>query len=94
MPESIGSAKMSSVDSVLNERILNEKRLFAREVQSEAWAEGISEGIEPEILATAGMETILSLLMQECGPQAVHHLVQSITQRLENGAFHTHEFMN
>jgi hypothetical protein len=85
---------MSLTDAELNEKILDEKRLFAREVQNEAWADGISEGIEPEILAAAGMETIVALLMQECGPQAVHNLMQSIFQRLESGAFHTHEFMN
>lgn len=85
---------MSNTDAELNERILDEKRLFAREVQNEAWADGISEGIEPEILATAGMETIISLLMQECGPQAVYHLMQSVSHRLESGAFHRHEFLN
>ena len=85
---------MSNSDAELNERVLDEMRLFAREVQNEAWADGISEGIEPEILAAAGMETIVSLLMQECGPQAVHYLVQSISLRLESGAFHTQEFMN
>ncbi len=85
---------MSITDAELNERILDEKRLFAREVQNEAWADGISEDIEPEILATAGMETIVSLLMRECGPQSVHNLMQSITHRLESGVFHTHEFLN
>ncbi|MGL4488671.1 MAG: hypothetical protein ACRCU5_04415 [Rhizobiaceae bacterium] len=85
---------MSNADADFNQRILDEKRLFAQEVQNEAWADGISEGIEPEILASAGMETILSQLMRECGPQAVHLLIQSMTQRLESGAFHTHEFMN
>jgi hypothetical protein len=85
---------MSGSDAKLDERILSEKRLFAQEMQNEAWADGISEGIEPEILAHAGMEMIVSQLMRASGPQAVQQLVRSISERLESGAFHTHEFMN
>lgn len=85
---------MGISDAELNERILNEQRLFAQEVQSEAWADGLSEGIEPEILASAGMEMIVSLLMQECGPQAVHQILNSVTSRVNSGAFHSLEYMN
>jgi hypothetical protein len=85
---------MTISDSELSERILHEKRLFAQEVQSEAWADGISEGIEPEILASAGMETIVSLLMRECGPQAVYELLACISNRVENGEFRSHEYIN
>ena len=48
---------MTSTEAELNERIHAEKRLAALEYQSEAWADGIAEGIDPEILAAAALET-------------------------------------
>jgi hypothetical protein len=94
MPGRIEGDKMSVSEAELNARILQEKRLVALEVQTEAWADGISEGIEPEIMASAGMETILSNLMQECGPESVLNLIASMKTRFDSGAFHTHAFMN
>ena len=85
---------MSVTEAELNERILQEKRLVALEVQTEAWADGISEGIEPEIMAAAGMETILSKLVTECGPEAAANLLNSMQGKFESGAFHVLKYRN
>ena len=85
---------MSVSETDLNERILQEKRLVALEVQTEAWADGISEGIEPEIMAAAGMETILSKLLVESGPDAACTLLDQMRLKFESGAFHTVKFRN
>ena len=85
---------MSVTEAELNDRIRHEKRLVALEVQTEAWADGISEGIEPEIMAAAGMETILSKLLGECGPEAVFSLLESMRDKLDSGAFHSIKYRN
>ena len=85
---------MGVTEAELNERILREKHLVAMEVQTEAWADGVSEGIEPEILATAGMETILSKLVSECGPEAASALLESMCVKFEAGVFHLVKYRN
>lgn len=89
-----GDMKMNATEAELNERILNEKRLAALEVQTEAWADGISEGIDPEIMAAAGMETILIHLVRDCGAEAANGLLAMMKSRFESGAFHSHEYLN
>jgi len=44
--------------------VREEKRLSAVETQSEAWAEGLSAGIEPEIIAEAALATAFAELVQ------------------------------
>ena len=44
---------VSDIDALVRE----EKRLTAVESHNEAWAEGLSAGIEPEIIAEAALET-------------------------------------
>lgn len=85
---------MSMAAAELDERILQEKRLVALEVQTEAWADGVSEGIEAEIMASAGMETILSNLVAECGPEAAANLLDQMRTRFESGAFHLSKYRN
>lgn len=94
MPGGIEGEKMSVTIAELDERILREKRLAALEMQTETWADGISEGIEPEILAMAGMETILSRLIADCGPEAAGELLETVRRNFENGHFHAIRFRN
>lgn len=85
---------MTLSEAELHERILQEKRLVALEVQTEAWADGISEGVEPEIMAMAGMETILAHLVRECGADSARALLSSMQQQLEAGMFRGQEWLN
>ena len=85
---------MSISKTDLNERIRHEKRLAALEVQTEAWTDGISEGIDAEIMALAGMETILTNLMAECGPEAANALLDSVRAKFDLGVFHSIKFRN
>lgn len=85
---------MTLSEAELHERILQEKRLVALEVQTEAWADGISEGVEPEIMAMAGMETILAHLVRDCGTETARSLLAAMQQQLESGMFRSQEWLN
>jgi hypothetical protein len=85
---------MTSNEAELHERILHEKRLAALEVQTEAWADGISEGIDPEIMAMAGMETILANLVRDCGAESARALLATAQQQLEAGMFRSQDWLN
>lgn len=85
---------MTASEAELQERILQEKRLVALEVQTEAWADGISEGVDPEIMAMAGMETILGHLVRECGPETARSLLAAMKEQLETGLFQSHGMLN
>ncbi|KAG1648813.1 hypothetical protein GQR58_029548 [Nymphon striatum] len=54
----------------LDEVIAQEKRVAAREMQSEAWADGIMEGIDCEILAEAAIATALEEVVRSDGEEA------------------------
>ena len=49
----------------LDALVREEKRLTAVENHSEAWAEGLSAGIEPEIIAEAALTTALAELLRD-----------------------------
>ena len=51
---------VSDIDALVRE----EKRLTAVESHSEAWAEGLSAGIEPEIIAEAALETAFGEMLR------------------------------
>ena len=45
---------MTVTEAELHERILRKSIWLRLEVQTEAWADGISEGVDPEIMADGG----------------------------------------
>ena len=49
--------------SEIEQLVREEKRLTAVESHNEAWAEGLSAGIEPEIIAEAALATAAPLLV-------------------------------
>ncbi|MGN6464603.1 MAG: hypothetical protein ACTHLP_03860 [Rhizobiaceae bacterium] len=74
---------VSDIDALIRE----EKRLTALESQSEAWAEGVSAGIEPEILAEAALSTAFAELLRSGGEQAALSLLDRMRERVIAGEF-------
>jgi hypothetical protein len=74
---------VSDIDALIRE----EKRLTALESQNEAWAEGISAGIEPEILAEAALATAFAELLRSGGEQAALALLDRMRERVIAGEF-------
>ncbi|MGN6766515.1 MAG: hypothetical protein ACTHJQ_04790 [Rhizobiaceae bacterium] len=74
---------VSDIDALIRE----EKRLTALESQSEAWADGISAGIEPEILAEAALATAFGELLRSGGEQAALALLDRMRDRVIAGEF-------
>ena len=60
----------------LDALVREEKRLTAAENHSEAWAEGLSAGIEPEIIAEAALTTALAELLRSSGEPAALALIE------------------
>jgi hypothetical protein len=71
----------------LDALVREEKRLTAVENHSEAWAEGLSAGIEPEIIAEAAMTTALAELLRASGEPAVLALIERMRDRVIAGEF-------
>lgn len=64
-----------------------EKRLTALESQTEAWAEGLSAGIEPELIAEVALATAFTELLRSCGEEAAVALVDRMRERIISGEF-------
>ena len=75
----------SSVD--LDELVREEKRLTAVENHNEAWAEGLSAGIEPEIIAEAALTTALQEFLRTSGEPAALALLERARDRVVAGEF-------
>ena len=71
----------------LDEAIAQEKRIVAREVHSEAWADGMIEGIDADILADAAVATALEEFIRTDGEEAALALVDSLRDRIIAGEF-------
>jgi hypothetical protein len=71
----------------LDALVREEKRLTAAENHSEAWAEGLSAGIEPEIIAEAALTTALGELLRSTGEATALALVERMRERVIAGDF-------
>lgn len=67
--------------------IREEKRLTAAESQHEAWAEGLSAGIEPEIIAEAALATALEELLRSASESVALALLEKMRDRVTAGEF-------
>lgn len=67
--------------------IREEKRLTAVESHNEAWAEGISAGIEPEIMAETALATALGELLRTAGETSALALLERMRERVQAGDF-------
>lgn len=74
---------LSDLDALVRE----EKRLTAEENHSEAWAEGLSAGIEPEIIAEAALAMALGELLRSSGEPAALALMERMRDRVIAGEF-------
>ena len=75
--------ELADIDAMIRE----EKRLTAVESQSETWADGLSAGIEPEILAEAALSTAFSELLRRSNEEAAIALLDRMRERIVAGDF-------
>lgn len=71
------------IDALVRE----EKRLTAVESHNEAWAEGLSAGIEPEIIAEAALATAFAELLRANGETAALALLDRMRDKVIAGDF-------
>jgi hypothetical protein len=71
----------------LEDLIRSEMRLEALKSHGEAWAEGISQGIDPQILADTALYTAFNELIRVEGEEAVLALVDRLKDRILCGEF-------
>jgi hypothetical protein len=74
---------VTDIDALVRE----EKRLTAVESHNEAWAEGLSAGIEPEIIAEAALTTAFGELLRANGESAALALIERMRDRVVSGEF-------
>ena len=71
----------------LDALVREEKRLTAVENHNEAWAEGLSAGIEPEIIAEAALTTALAELLRSSDEPTALALIERMRDRVIAGEF-------
>ena len=71
----------------LDAMIEAEKKQVAFEYHNEAWADGISDGIEAEILAETAISTALTELVRLHGEDEVIELLDALRDRIRFGEF-------
>lgn len=74
---------IGEIDALIRE----EKRLTALESQTEAWAEGLSAGIEPEIIAEAALANAFQELLRSCGEDIAVALIDRMREKVIAGDF-------
>ena len=74
---------LSDIEALVRE----EKRLTAVESHNEAWAEGLSAGIEPEIIAEAALATAFAELTRSAGEKAALALLERMREKVIAGEF-------
>ena len=73
----------SDIDALVRE----EMRLTAAESHAEAWAECVSAGVEPEIMAEAALEPALADLLTASGEKAALALLDQMREKVIAGEF-------
>ncbi len=74
---------LADLDALVRE----EKRLSALEMQTDAWAEGLSAGIEPDLIAEVALSTAFQELVRNFGEDAAVALIDRMRERIVNGDF-------
>jgi hypothetical protein len=74
--------------------IREEKRLTAIESHSEAWAEGLAQGIEPEIIAEAALATTFEELLRQTDEGSALALLDRMRERILAGEFRPDRSLN
>lgn len=71
----------------IDDMIVHEKRQAALEYQNEAWADGMADGIEPEIIADAAIDMAIRETVRIHGEDAAETLLTSLRDRVQAGEF-------
>lgn len=82
---------MSQSNTDLTAIIAEEQKHAAHEFQSEAWVGGISNGIEPEILAEAAFDTALRYLLQARNEKQVLKFLSHMRDKIIMGELSDHK---
>ncbi len=75
--------RVSEIDALVRE----EQRLTAVECHNEAWAESLSAGIEPEIIAEAALTTTFEEIARTMGEKGTLALIDRMREKLLAGEF-------
>ena len=78
---------MEQIVSDIEALVREEKRLTSVENHNEAWAEGLSAGIEPEIIAEAALATAFAEIIAVSGEPAALAMLDRMRTRVEAGDF-------
>lgn len=71
----------------IDDMIVHEKRQAALEYQNEAWADGMADGIEPEIIADAAIALAIRETVRIHGEDAAEALLTALRERIHAGEF-------
>ncbi|WLR94693.1 hypothetical protein [Shinella zoogloeoides] len=71
----------------IDEMIVHEKMQAALEYQNEAWADGMADGIEPEIIADAAIALALRETIRVQGEKGAEAMLESLRERMLAGEF-------
>lgn len=71
----------------IDDMIVHEKRQAALEYQNEAWADGMADGIEPEIIADAAIALAIRETVRIHGEDAAEALLTDLRERIHAGEF-------
>jgi hypothetical protein len=76
-------ASLSELDDI----IVHEKMQAALEYQNEAWADGMADGIEPEIIADAAIALAMRETIRIHGESGAEAMLDSLRERMFAGEF-------
>ncbi|MGF0536629.1 hypothetical protein ACQQ2Q_01450 [Agrobacterium sp. ES01] len=71
----------------IDDMIVHEKMQAALEYQNEAWADGMADGIEPEIIADAAIALAMRETIRVLGEEGAEALLESLRERMVAGEF-------
>ncbi|MFC3073041.1 hypothetical protein [Shinella pollutisoli] len=71
----------------IDEMIVHEKMQAALEYQNEAWADGMADGIEPEIIADAAIALAMRETIRIHGESGAEAMLESLRTRMLAGEF-------
>jgi hypothetical protein len=78
---------MQTSRNEINDMIVHEKMQVALEHQNEAWADGMADGIEPEIIADAAIALAMRETIRMHGETGAEEMLESLRQRMLAGEF-------
>lgn len=73
--------------SELDDMIVHEKMQAALEYQNEAWADGMADGIEPEIIADAAIALAMRETVRIHGERGAEAMLENLRERMLAGEF-------